>query len=54
MKSCSFFGHRDTEQTEELKKKIRVTVNLVYPYFSEKEEILKLLHHYDKNVQTVV
>ena len=26
MKSCSFFGHRDTEQTEELKQKIRVTV----------------------------
>ena len=26
MKSCSFFGHRDTEQKEELKKKIRVTV----------------------------
>ena len=26
MKSCSFFGHRDTDQTEELKEKIRVTV----------------------------
>ena len=26
MKACSFFGHRDTEQTEELKEKIRVTV----------------------------
>ena len=26
MKVCSFFGHRDTEQTEELKEKIRVTV----------------------------
>ena len=26
MKSCSFFGHRDTEQTEELKQKIRETV----------------------------
>ena len=26
MKSCSFFGHRDTPQTEELKEKIRETV----------------------------
>ena len=26
MKACSFFGHRDTPQTEELKQKIRVTV----------------------------
>ncbi len=26
MKSCSFFGHRDTTQTEELKEKIRETV----------------------------
>ena len=26
MKSCSFFGHRDTSQTEELKQKIRETV----------------------------
>ena len=26
MKSCSFFGHRDTPQTEELKQKIRETV----------------------------
>ena len=26
MKSCSFFGHRDTPQTEELKQKIRVIV----------------------------
>lgn len=26
MKSCSFFGHRDTEQTEELKQKVRETV----------------------------
>ena len=26
MKSCSFFGHRDTLQTEELKQKIRETV----------------------------
>ena len=34
------------ELPDEAKKKIRVTVNLVYPYFSEKEEILKLLHHY--------
>ena len=26
MKACSFFGHRDTEQTEELKQKVRETV----------------------------
>ena len=26
MKTCSFFGHRDTPQTEELKQKIRETV----------------------------
>ena len=26
MKSCSFFGHRDTPQTEELKQKVRETV----------------------------
>ena len=26
MKSCSFFGHRDTEQREELKQKVRETV----------------------------
>ena len=26
MKSCSFFGHRDTEQTEEFKQKVRETV----------------------------
>ncbi len=26
MKSCSFFGHRDTLQTEELKQKVRETV----------------------------
>ena len=26
MKVCSFFGHRDTEQTEELKQKVRETV----------------------------
>ena len=26
MKSCSFFGHRDTPQTDELKQKIRETV----------------------------
>ena len=26
MKSCSFFGHRDTPQTEELKEKVRETV----------------------------
>lgn len=26
MKSCSFFGHRDTAQTEELKQKVRETV----------------------------
>ena len=26
MKACSFFGHRDTPQTEELKEKIRETV----------------------------
>ncbi len=26
MKSCSFFGHRDTEQTEELKQKVKETV----------------------------
>jgi uncharacterized phage-like protein YoqJ len=26
MKSCSFFGHRDTTQTEELKQKVRETV----------------------------
>ena len=26
MKSCSFFGHRATEQTEELKQKVRETV----------------------------
>ncbi|MBE7100180.1 MAG: DUF1273 family protein [Clostridiales bacterium] len=26
MKSCSFFGHRDTSQTEELKQKIMETV----------------------------
>ena len=26
MKACSFFGHRDTAQTEELKEKVRETV----------------------------
>ena len=26
MKTCSFFGHRDTPQTEELKQKVRETV----------------------------
>ena len=26
MKSCSFFGHRDTPKTEELKQKVRITV----------------------------
>ena len=26
MKSCSFFGHRDTPQTEELKQKVKETV----------------------------
>ena len=26
MKECSFFGHRDTPQTEELKQKVRETV----------------------------
>ena len=26
MKSCSFFGHRDTPQTEELKQQVRETV----------------------------
>ena len=26
MKSCSFFGHRDTPQTEELKQKVRETI----------------------------
>ena len=26
MKACSFFGHRNTEQTEELKQKVRETV----------------------------
>ena len=26
MKTCSFFGHRDTEQTEELKQKVREIV----------------------------
>ena len=26
MKTCSFFGHRNTEQTEELKEKVRETV----------------------------
>lgn len=26
MKSCSFFGHRDTPQTDELKQKVRETV----------------------------
>ena len=26
MKACSFFGHRDTPQTEELKQKVRKTV----------------------------
>lgn len=26
MKACSFFGHRDTEQTEELKQKVKETV----------------------------
>ena len=26
MKACSFFGHRDTPQTEELKQKVRDTV----------------------------
>ena len=26
MKSCSFFGHRDTPQTDELKEKVRETV----------------------------
>ena len=26
MKTCSFFGHRDTEQTEELKQKVGETV----------------------------
>ena len=26
MKACSFFGHRDTEQTEELKQKVRETI----------------------------
>lgn len=26
MKSCSFFGHRDTPQTEELKQKVREAV----------------------------
>ena len=26
MKACSFFGHRDTSQTEELKQKVRETV----------------------------
>ena len=26
MKACSFFGHRDTEQTEELKKRVREAV----------------------------
>ncbi|MCR5186848.1 MAG: radical SAM protein [Clostridia bacterium] len=31
-----------------IKKKIRVTVNLVKPYFTKKDEILKLLHHYDE------
>ena len=26
MKACSFFGHRDTPQTDELKRKVRKTV----------------------------
>ena len=26
MKTCSFFGHRDTEQTEELKQRVKETV----------------------------
>ena len=26
MKACSFFGHRDTPQTDELKQKVRETV----------------------------
>lgn len=26
MKACSFFGHRDTPQTEELKQKVKETV----------------------------
>ena len=26
MKACSFFGHRDTPQTAELKQKVRETV----------------------------
>jgi hypothetical protein len=26
MKTCSFFGYRDTPQTEELKQKVRETV----------------------------
>ena len=26
MKACSFFGHRDASQTEELKEKVRETV----------------------------
>ena len=30
MKACSFFGHRDTEQTEELKQKVReIVVRLI-------------------------
>ena len=30
------------------KDKIRLTVNLIKPYFDSKEEIIKLIHHYDK------
>ena len=26
MKTCSFFGHRDTPQTDELKQQVRETV----------------------------
>ena len=30
METCSFFGHRDTEQTEKLKQKIRATVKYFF------------------------
>ena len=36
-----------SQMPSHIKKKIRVTINLVKPYFSTKDEILKLLHHYE-------
>ena len=36
-----------SELPPHIRKKIRVTINLVKPYFNSKKEILRLLHHYD-------